>query len=317
VNRDINYSVLVATWDDGVVVVSGGATTRELAGRAVRWLTADLGGGALAILDGHAVMRRSREGQWGVVAETELDLSCCVATGDGIYVGTDDAQVLCVDVHGAIRRLDGFDHVAGRESWYAGSAVIDGKVVGPPLGVRSISASADGALLLANVHVGGIPRSVDRGVSWAPTVAVKNDLHEVRVHPTRQNFAAAASGAGLCFSRDYGATWSVKQRGLHALHCSAVGFVGEDVLISAAVSQFADAAAVYRRGLDEDGPLVRVGGGLPEWLAGVVDTGCIASNGAVVALADRGGHLYVSEDGGRAWKLKADGISMPSNVLVV
>jgi len=319
VSGDMDYSVLVATWDDGVVVVagSGGMAARELAGQAVRWLAPDQQGGALGIVDGHAVMRRSRDGQWSVVTETELNLSCCVATRDAIYVGTDDASVLCLDDRGAIERLDSFDMIAGRETWYAGTAVIDGKVMGPPLGVRSISADLGGSVLLANVHVGGIPRSVDRGRTWQPTVEVKNDVHDVLMHPERPELVAAASGAGLCFSKDGGTTWKVEQRGLHALHCSAVGFAGEDVLISAAASQFTDHGAIYRRGVDEDGPLVKVGGGLPEWVAGVVDTGCIASHGAVVALADRGGHVYVSEDFGRTWGLKLDGISAPSNVLIV
>jgi len=59
-----------------------------------------------------------------------------------------------------------------------------------------------------------------------------------------------------------------------------------------------------------------VGGGLPRWMDGIVDTGSMAANGSAVAVADRGGNLYVSEDGGRAWSRIADGLAAPSGVLV-
>ena len=65
-----------------------------------------------------------------------------------------------------IESIRGFDEVPGRDTWYAGSAVINGQVVGPPLGIRSMSATADGSAILANVHVGGIPRSTDGGATW-------------------------------------------------------------------------------------------------------------------------------------------------------
>ena len=57
----------------------------------------------------------------------------------------------------------------GKETWHAGTAVVDGRVVGPPLGVRSMAATCDGMALIANVRVGGIPRSTDGGVTWRPT----------------------------------------------------------------------------------------------------------------------------------------------------
>ena len=47
--------------------------------------------------------------------------------GNIIYVGTEDALVLRVSAAGQIEHLRGFEGVAGREKWYAGSAVIDGK----------------------------------------------------------------------------------------------------------------------------------------------------------------------------------------------
>ena len=120
------------------------------------------------------------------MATTEMDLACCVAVGNVIYVGTDDARVLRIDADGGLEQLRGFDAVAGRETWYAGWAVINGQHVGPPLGIRSITATPDGAVLLANVHVGGVPRSTDGGVTWQPTIDVDSDVHEVARTPPVQ-----------------------------------------------------------------------------------------------------------------------------------
>jgi len=195
--------------------------------------------------------------------------------------------------------------------------VIDGKRVGPPLGVRSITATSDGGVLLANVHVGGIPRSLDKGASWQPTIDIASDVHEVRAHPNRPDIVAAAAAIGLCTSSDGGATWEVDQRGLHALHCSAVAFAGDDVLISASVDPFAPQGAIYRRGVEECAPLVRVSGGLPKWLGGKADTGCIAANGSAVAVVDMSGHLHISADTGRTWSCRAHGLPTPSGILIV
>jgi hypothetical protein len=76
-----------------------------------------------------------------------LDLSCCVPVGNVVFVGTDDAQILSAGPDGARQRLTGFDAVEGRAKWYAGSAIIDGKRTGPPLGIRSMAATCDGAVL--------------------------------------------------------------------------------------------------------------------------------------------------------------------------
>lgn len=309
--------MLVATWNAGLYVVSGGAPQQELAHHPVRGLATDGHGGALAIVDGRSILRRAPNGVWSTIAAAEMDLACCVAVGDVIYAGTDDASVLRVSAAGEIEPLRGFERVAGRDKWYTGSAVIDGKRVGPPLGVRSITATSDGRVLLANVHVGGIPRSVDGGATWQPTIDIASDVHEVRGHPNRPAMVAAAAAIGLCTSSDGGATWEVEQRGLHAPHCSAVAFAGDDILVSASVDPFAPQGAIYRRGADERGPLVRVTGGLPEWLEGKADTGCIVANGPAVAAADRMGNVYVSGDHGRTWSRRADGIPAPSGVLII
>ena len=96
--------------------------------------------------------------------------------------------------------------------------------MGPPLGIRSMAATCDGAALLANVHVGGVPRSTDAGLTWRPTIDIDSDIHQVCAHPTRPDIVIAAAAVGLCLSRDAGATWTIEQQGLHADHCSAVAW---------------------------------------------------------------------------------------------
>ena len=310
-------TVLVATWHDGLFIVAGETLDHELRNQSVRALAADGRGGALAIVNGHSLNQRAPDGVWSTIATTELDLACCVAVGDVIYVGTDDARVVRVGADGAFEQLLGFDAVAGRETWYAGSAVINGQRMGPPLGIRSITATQDGAVLLANVHVGGIPRSADGGATWQPTIAVESDVHEVRAHPNRPGVVMAAAGIGLCISRDGGMIWEVEQQGLHASYCSAVAFAGDDVFVSASVDHFAAQGALYRRPVDGHDSLVAIGGGLPEWTDGIVDTGCIATRGSAVALVDRQGNLYVSADTGRSWARWAGGLPPPSGVLIV
>jgi hypothetical protein len=288
----------------------------EMAGQSVRALAPDGRGGALAIVGRRSLRRRDPAGVWSTLVVSELDLACCVAVGDDIYVGTDDARVLRVEAGGRVEPLRSFDTVAGRDKWYAGTALINGQLMGPPLGVRSMTATLDGALL-ANIHVGGIPRSVDGGATWAPTIDVDSDVHEVRAHPSRAGVVMAAAAVGLCTSRDGGATWEVEQAGLHALHCSAIAFAGDDVLVSAAADPFAPQGAIYRRRVDGPGPLALVGNGLPAWIDGKADTGCIAARGGAAAVCDSGGNLYVSADAGQTWSRRAGGMPTPSSVLIV
>lgn len=309
-------STILAATSDGLIVFSAGSSHRELAGRVVNALAMAGESSALAILDGCSLYRRSPHGQWSEIATTESALACAVAIGDVIYVGTDDARVLRVAA-GAIETLRGFDAVPGRETWYAGSALINGQLVGPPLGVRSMTATSDGATLLANVHVGGIPRSTDGGVVWQPSIDVDSDVHEVRAHPRDPTIVIAAAAAGLCISRDGGATWTIEQQGLHAPYCSAVAFAGNDILVAASSDHFATSGAVYRRPIARPSALTPIDGGLPQWLDGIVDSGCIAARESAVAVADGGGNLYTSMDAGRTWSRRADGLPPIGSVLIL
>src|SRR5260221_780275 len=158
-------TVLLAAWGDGLFVITGENRHQELAGQPVSALASDGHGGAFAIVSGHSLRRRTPDGEWLTLATSECQLACCAPVADVIYVGTDDARVLRVSANGNVEQLRSFEAVVGRDTWYAGSAVINGHRVGPPLGIRSMAATADGRVLLANVHVGGIPRSTERGAA--------------------------------------------------------------------------------------------------------------------------------------------------------
>jgi len=185
--------------------------------------------------------------------------------------------------------------------------------MGPPLGIRSMAATCDGGVLLANVHVGGIPRSTDGGLTWQPTIDIDSDVHQVCAHPTLPDIVIAAA-VGLCISRDAGATWTIEQRGLHAPHCSAVAFGRNDIFLAASTDPFAAQGAVYRRAIDGNGPLQPLGGGMPKWINGKADTDCIATRDAMAAVIDRSGRLYVSHDDGATWSSPFDPLPVPSGL---
>jgi hypothetical protein len=181
--------------------------------------------------------------------------------------------------------------------------------------IRSLAATRDGALL-ANVHVGGVPRSADAGHSWHPTIAIDSDVHQVCAHPTRSDFVIAAAAAGLCVSGDGGANWTIEQQGLHASYCSAVAIGRHDIFVAASTDHFAAEGAIYRRPIDGNGPLGLVGGGLPDRIGGIADTNCIAAHGSIVAVIDRSGRLYLSHDDGATWARAFDGLPVPSGLLI-
>jgi hypothetical protein len=310
-------TILVATWGAGLFAVTGNERTQEIANQAVRGLAPDGRGGALAIVGGHSLRRRSANGEWATMATSELELSCCMAVRDTIYVGTEDARMLRLSPGGgALDPIDGFDRVAGRDSWFAGSAIVNGQRMGPPLGIRSVAANANGSVLFANVHVGGIPRSTDGGRTWQPTIDINSDVHEVCAHPANPEIVVAASAIGLCISRDAGATWAIEHDGLHASYCSAVAFSGDDILVAVSTDHFAPQGRIYRRPIKPDGETVAVEAGLPTWLNGIADTGCIATNGSAIAVVDRAGTLYLSTESGLAWSRSNGELPTPSSVLI-
>jgi len=312
-----NSKIMASTWNNGLFILGKDEFVHELPNRMVRGLSDDLNGGVLAAIDDHDLYRRKPSGHWDRIAHSKYVLSVTLAINDKVYVGTDDARVLSLDETGELTQIDSFDTIEGRDSWFAGTAIVNGTEVGPPLGVRSISGSSNGCLF-ANIHVGGIPRSDDGGLTWTPTINVDLDAHEVRVSPYDDSLVVAATAAGLCVSYDGGNSWSLQSAGLHAPYCSAVAVTAEHIFVAASEEHFSENGAIYRCGVEASSDrLEKVCSGLPDWFKGIVDTSCIASNLEDMALVSAGGDVFVSQDSGQTWRKREETIAEVSSVLIL
>ena len=291
-------SVLVTTTDGYHIFTSKGQHLTALEGHRVEALAPGHDGTWLAVVDRRSIRQHGADGEWTPLANADVDLTAVVASGATVYAGTVDARVLQLSDAGTLDALPSFDTVPGRESWHQ---------VGSPLQVRSMTATSDAGALLVNVHVGGIPRSTDGGRTWVATVDVDDDVHQVLAHPSRPEIVVAAASAGLLRSTDGGATWTSTTDGMELTYARGVAVIGDDVLVTVSDGPRASRAAVYHAPVD-GGPVARVGGELPEWLHGNIDTRCIASDGRKVALVDGAGDVWSSSDGIDGWQQIATGL---------
>lgn len=282
--------VVLAGTEEGLVDVGGGGVVR-LAGHDV---SAAQDGWAL--VGRRAVVRlapAAAGGGHGGPAPGWVRPTCLAAAPDdptgAALVGTTGAHLLRVGE--AWERVEAFERAEGRPGWYTPWG-------GPP-DVRSLSTSPGGTVLV-NVHVGGILRSADGGASWAPTIDIDADVHQVVALDGR---AVAACAEGLATSDDDGATWSLHADGLHATYARSVAVAGRTVLTGVSTGPDGRQAAVYRRPLAGGAPLQRCRDGLPEDLGGNVDTFRLAgAPDGTAAFATADGRVFVSHDEGATWE---------------
>lgn len=300
--------VLVSASSGCRVFGEAGERETELAGRQVSAMSSEVEGTCLAVIDQHEIWRRGLDGAWMRVATTEFSLQSIASINGMIFGGAmDEAAIVRIPLNGKAERLEGFDMCSGRDEWYAG---------GPPLGVRSLAATRDGAAIIAAVHVGGLPYSLDKGNTWKPTVPIMFDVHEVRAHPALPNIVAAAAAVGLCVTHDGGRTWEVVSEGLEVKYSLAVAVLHDEVLFGIADGPFAKRSQIWRWRIGGES-VEQVRDGLPEWLDGKVDTAQISTDSEHVAAVDGGGNLWLSETGSKGWKCLATDIPYPFGLLVL
>jgi hypothetical protein len=243
-----------------------------------------------------------RDGAWTELAAAP-DLLCAVDAPGGLLVGTEGAHLSRVGADG-LARLESFETVAGRDEWYTPWG-------GAPE-TRSLTRTEDN-VLLASVHVGGIPRSDDGGRSWHPTIDIEADVHQVRAAPDRAGLVVAAAAVGLCRSDDGGRTWRVFAEGLHATYCRAVALAGDTVIVSASEGPRGRQSALYRRGLRSGSRFERTS----DWVEGNVDTHALDALGDRVVFGTRAGVVWESTDAGTTWEIVVEHVAPITSVSLV
>jgi hypothetical protein len=294
-------SLLIGTREGLFGLEDGAAPVPDpsLGAEDVTALAAGPGGEVRAVVERRSIVARDASGSWPeLVRSDDLAIDCVLSTPTGVLAGTDEAHLLRLANDGALVRDEAFDAVEGRDEWFTPWG-------GPPA-VRSMALDLAGRIH-ANVHVGGIPRSVDDGVSWEPTIEIDADVHQVIAHPTKADVVLAAGAVGLAISEDGGTSWRIEREGLHSSYARAVAVAGETVLLTAATGPHGGRGAVYRTTL-AGGTFAKCEDGLPEWFDGNIDSGWLVAAGATAAFGTSDGDVFVSEDEGVTWGRAAEGL---------
>jgi len=113
---------------------------------------------------------------------------------------------------------------------------------------------------------------------------------------------AATGERALAASPDRGQSWGFHTEGLHATYSLALAITSAGVLAGASSGHAARNGAVYLF----DGSRYERVDGLPDALNGAVGPRQIAAQGNHAALVAPGGAVYVSDDGGRRWRVVDD-----------
>lgn len=302
--------LLAATHEGLFDVESSGPIA--FAGETVTALTAS-NGRLWAIVEGCRVYATTDHVSWSMVAErTDLELTCLLATPRGLFLGTEDAHLLRVDLDDAANPtgasagelLPGFEAASDRGEWFTPWG-------GPP-SVRSIAWDG-GRTIYVNVHVGGILQSDDFGESFRQIIDIKTDVHEVIYH---RDSGALLASTGRGFAVATADRWDTTCDGLHGCYMRAVTIADGSVIASASNGPHGDKGAIYRRPLGSRVAFEKCTDGLPEWFGGNVDTACVSASGAIVAAGAPRGSLYVSTNAGAEWDCARTDLSAITAVLV-
>jgi photosystem II stability/assembly factor-like uncharacterized protein len=285
---------VVATADGLIQIDDRGRMTRLADGPFMHVVPGEEDGEAVALDDQGQIWDVDESGAAPYESFEGGRATCLLVDGADVWLGADPAGLFRFTDDG-FKRIEGFDRMPTHEQWTT--------PWGAPASVRSMDIGDDEAIWV-NVHVGGIARSTDGGATWAPTIDMNVDVHQVFVVPGQPKTVVAACGeGGLAMTTDGGLTWTQSTAGLSSPYCRAVAVAEDTVLLSCQTDNRGGNTSLYRRPLDKpDEPFVPCAGGLPEGLPGSINTFAVTTFGEEAAVALPTGDLYISTDAGYAWR---------------
>ncbi|GAB4379491.1 MAG: exo-alpha-sialidase [Elainellaceae cyanobacterium] len=254
-----------------------------------------------AIVDRHSVWQRDPNGEWhSLISGNHQRLNCLLQIDQTIWVGASNTHLMQI-TNGSLNSIRSFDEVEGREEWYT--------PWGDPPDVRSMAVGTSGELY-ANIHVGGILRSLDAGLSWQPTIDFHADVHQVCTVSNRPGLVLAATAQGLAISSDAGDTWQFDRANLHAPYSRAVAVCEDTILMTSSTGPQGNQATVYRRAIDQPGTFQKCDRGLPEWFRGNINTNCLSTYKQQAAFGTKDGQIFISKDAALTWQQLATDLSL-------
>ena len=296
--------MLIASEDQvySATPIANGAVAPELRleGETVRAMQEGRGlsaiclqGGDVAVLEnGHT--RRLQSGIEGSVESLDILSEDPVE----LLIGAEPPHLYrLADGDGPARVVEGFDALECRDEWVTPWG-------GPPA-VRSVVHSGD--WVYADIHVGSIMRSADRGVSWEPvTPDLHRDVHQVAVSPASPQRLYANTADAVFVSHDRGQTWTHRSEGLPVKYGRAVAVHPRDadcVLATVSRGPHQDVDGQLYRSDDGGRNWSHVTDGFPAATSGNIDTFHLAFSDDGAAWAAVAQNLYRSDDRGEHWEV--------------
>jgi photosystem II stability/assembly factor-like uncharacterized protein len=254
-------------------------------------LVVALDGGRMILLDGGER-----------IVETGLDEpveSLLVLPDDPreVLIGTEGAHLYRLRGN-AVQRIEAFDALDCRDRWHTPWG-------GPPA-VRSIASTPDG-WLYADIHVGSIMRSPDRGEHWEPVKPDLNeDVHQVATCPADANRVYANTAKAVFVSEDRGDSWEHRSGGLDDRYGRAIAVAPDDPdLLLATVSDGPHGDDVHGqlyRSEDAGRSWTHVREGFPASTRDNINTFHVALTPGGTGWAVVDDALYVGADRASAWR---------------
>lgn len=267
-------------------------------------------GRSAVIVNEHEIWTVSA-GRWDKLVSTTVTLNCICYTAHGdLLVGTEGARLARVK-EGGLEFIKSFDEVPERSFWNTPWG-------GPP-DVRSLAVSIDGTIY-ANVHVGWIVRSMDRGKTWKNLKeGLDMDVHQVAAHPVEPTIVSAATANGFYISYNYGDVFFQRNKGLPYYYQRACAcFADRNVyLVSTSRGPHGQADALLYRS-EDDGKNWTMVNGLPEKIDKNIDTFQIAivDNATAMAIVEDK-NLYKTNDWGLNWHKVEDDYPVLFAILLI
>lgn len=265
----------------------------------------------LAALEEGNVAVLSQNGRRSLATGIEEPIECLLILDEDplrFLVGVEAPHVYAVAEDGT-ERQDSFDALECRGDWYT--------PWGGPASVRSMARTRDG-WVYADIHVGSIMRSPDRGRSWEPvTPDLHQDVHQVATSPLQDDRVYANTAHAVFLSDDRGESWQHRSDGFPYYYGRAIAVHPEEpdcLLASVSTGPHGDAQGQLFRTDNAGRDWSHVTDGFPDTTAGNIDTFHIGftPNGSAWSVADN--VLYGSRDRGRTW---AHAWKAPSNIRMI